>query len=362
MSMIALLAVSALLATVVSALVQRLALRFGIIDRPELAPQRKRVGRVVPLLGGLAIWFTLVVVTSLLFPNLTQGYLLPKHLFGLWLAGGVLMLGGWWDDRKNLSPQVQLIFPVVACVLVVASGIGIDYISNPFPSLGGGVITLEQIRWTLFYAGGLPYQITLWADLFTIVWLMLSMYTTKLLDGVDGLVSGIGMIGGIIIGLLSLSVTVVQPETASVAFIFAGACAGFLVWNFAPARLYLGEGGALFIGFMLGVLAILSGSKIATALLILGLPLLDVLAVILRRMVIERKSPWHGDLLHLHFQLQQRGWSVRQIVLVYYIITLSFGLSTLILHGPAKVLVLGVLVLCGLALVIYASFNSTRHH
>lgn len=357
MSMVALLAVSAMLAAVVSALVQRLALRFGIVDRPELAPQRKRIGQTVPLLGGLAIWFTIVVVTSLLFPNLTQGYLLPKHLFGLWLAGGVLMLGGWWDDRKNLAPLVQLIFPVVACLLVVTSGIGIDYISNPW----GGVVELEQTHWTLFYAGGLPYQVTLWADLFTIVWLMLSMYTTKLLDGVDGLVSGIGMIGGIIIGLLSLSATVVQPETASIAFVFAGACAGFLVWNFAPARLYLGEGGALFVGFMLGVLAILSGSKIATALLILGLPLLDLLAVILRRVVIERKSPWRGDLLHLHFQLQQRGWSVRQIVLVYYVITLAFGLSTLILQGPMKTLVLGLLLLSGLGLVIYASFNSTRH-
>ena len=84
--------------------------------------------------------------------------------------------------------------------------------------------------------------------------------------------------------------------------------------------------------------------------------------MILRRVVIERKSPWHGDLLHLHFQLQQRGWSVRQIVLVYYVITLAFGLSTLILQGPMKVLVLGLLLLSGLALVIYASFNSSRHH
>ena len=139
------------------------------------------------------------------------------------------------------------------------------------------------------------------------------------------------------------------------AFIFAGACAGFLVWNFFPAKIYLGESGALLIGFTLGVLAILSGSKIATALLILGLPMLDVVAVAVRRVFVERKSPFAGDLLHLHFQLRSLGWSDRKIVLVYYAITALFGISTLVFTGITKVLALGVLLLIGTGLVIYAS-------
>ncbi|EKD79227.1 MAG: glycosyl transferase family protein, partial [uncultured bacterium] len=151
-----------------------------------------------------------------------------------------------------------------------------------------------------------------------------------------------------------------QPETAIVAFIFAGACLGFLVWNVSPAKIYLGEGGALLVGFMLGILAIMSGSKVATALLILGLPMLDVLAVIIRRVFIEHKSPFTGDLFHLHYQLQDKGWNDRYIVLIYYVITAGFGVSTLVLSGSAKVIALGMLLLIGLSLVVYASCQCRR--
>ncbi|MFA6474867.1 MAG: MraY family glycosyltransferase [Patescibacteria group bacterium] len=349
-----LLAVAA--ATGVSFLIRKIALHYKIVDRPDLSPQRKDIKKRVPLLGGTAIWLVFFIITALQLIDLTSGYLLPKHLAGIWLAGGIIIIGGGLDDVFNLSPLKQLIFPLVACLVIIGSGIGVAYISNPF----GNTISLTQIQWVLFTDHGLPYQITVWADIFTVVWLMLTMYTTKLLDGVDGLVSGIGAIGGIIIGLLCLSTTVQQPETASLAFIFAGACLGFLVWNLAPARLYLGEGGALFIGFMLGILAILSGGKIATALLILGLPLLDLLAVIIRRVVIEHKSPFKGDLSHLHFQLQQRGWKTGQIILVYYAITLAFGLSTLIFGGVIKIIMLGILLVLGLSLVLYASLHTTQ--
>ncbi|EKD79262.1 MAG: hypothetical protein ACD_41C00125G0009 [uncultured bacterium] len=266
------------------------------------------------------------------------------------------MIGGLIDDLKNLSPKRQLIFPVLACLIIVASGIGIEYISNPF----GGVWSLDQYQWTIWQKQGVPYQLTLWADLFTVGWLMVSMYTTKLLDGLDGLVAGIGTIGATIIGLLSLTAVVMQPETAVVAFIFAGACFGFLLWNFSPAKIYLGEGGALLVGFMLGILAIMSGSKIATALLILGLPMLDLLAVVLRRVFIEHKSPFTGDLFHLHYQLRDKGWNDRQIVLAYYAITAGFGISTLILTGTAKVIALAILFIIGLYLVIYASHQRRR--
>ncbi len=349
--MFGLLVGSIVLSALLSALVRRVALRWQIVDRPETAPERKLQAQPIPLLGGWAIWCTVVLTTSVILPYLTAGYLLPKHLLGVWIAGAVLMLGGTLDDIKNLNPKLQLIFPILACVVIVISGIGVEYISNPL----GGVIPLENWQMTIWIHNGLPYQFTVLADLFTISWLMISMYTTKLLDGLDGLVGGIGTIGGMIIGLLCLTGVVMQPETATLAFVFAGACAGFLLWNFAPARLYLGEGGALWVGFMLGVLAIISGSKIATALLILGLPLLDVLAVIVRRVLVEHKSPFSGDLLHLHFQLQQRGWKPRTIVAVYYVITIAFGLSTLMTTGLTKVVVLGLLGLAGLILVMYAS-------
>lgn len=346
--MILLALVSAVLSFGATWVVRRYALAWKVVDHKS--------GKSIPLLGGIGLYVTTLALVSFMLPVLIQGYLLPKHLLGILLASSVLLIGGIWDDVKNLPPRRQLIFPIVACLVIVASGIGIDYISNPF----GGILPLNQWDWTVAEYQGTPYHITLWADLFTIVWLMISTYTTKLLDGLDGLVAGIGGIGATIVGLLSLSAIVAQPETAVVAFIFAGACLGFLVWNFSPAKIYLGEGGALLVGFMLGVLAILSGSKIATALLILGLPMLDLLAVVIRRLIVEKKSPFTGDFFHLHYQLRNKGWNDRTIALTYYVITAAFGVSTLVLSGITKVVALGILVLIGLTLVGYASSKRSR--
>ena len=118
------------------------------------------------------------------------------------------------------------------------------------------------------------------------------MYTTKFLDGLDGLVSGLSVIGGLIVAGLCLFTKFFQPEIATISLIFAGACAGFLIFNFYPAKIFLGEGGSLFCGFILGTLAIISGGKIATTLLILGIPILDLIWVILRRLIGEHRAPW----------------------------------------------------------------------
>lgn len=336
-------------------IVMKLAKHWQVVDDPAEAPQRKLQIQAVPLLGGLAIYSTVVIMTAWLLPYLTQGYLLPKHLIGIWLAGAVLMLGGYCDDRYHLSAQRQIIFPILAAIIVVASGIGISYITNPF----GGTIQLAHWQWTLFTWQGLPYHLTLWTDLFTVIWVLGAIYTTKMLDGLDGLVSGIGVIGGMIICVLSLSTQVLQPETATLAAVFAGACVGFLMWNFAPAKVYLGEGGSTFIGFMLGVLAIISGAKIATALLVLGLPIIDIMWVILRRLFIEKTTPWTADTLHLHFQLRRLGWSTRQIVVLYYTITFVFGVCTVLVSSTAKLVVLAGLALLSTMLVAWVYRKTT---
>lgn len=344
-------------------IMQRVARQFGMVDRVERSPERKRrPGRTpsdqaVPLLGGVAIYVSMVLVTAVLWQPLTDGYVLPKYIVGLWLAGAVLMLGGWLDDWKQLRPQQQILFPIVAVWLIIASGIGIDYITNPF----GGVIRLQQWSWTVLWLGGLPYHLTLWADVFTLIWLLTSSYTTKILDGLDGLVPGVGIIGALIIALVSFRPEVGQPETGVLSIIFAAACAGFLVWNWSPARMYLGEGGSVFIGFMLGVLAIISGGKIATALLILGLPLVDLIWVVVRRWLIEHRSPLAGDTLHMHFQLQQLGWSDRRIVLLYYGLISVFGLSTVWLEGKAKVVALVCLVVLTVTILVWLYGQVQQH-
>ena len=162
------------------------------------------------------------------------------------------------------------------------------------------------------------------------------IYTTKFLDGLDGLVSGIGTLGALILFIVSLFWDVPMSATSVLCLILAGALLGFLKYNFYPAKIFLGEAGSTFIGFMLGVLAIISGAKIATALLIMGIPVLDVIWVIIRRLI-SHKHFYAGDRKHFHFRLLDAGLSHRQAVLFLYALTLIFGSSSLFLQSQDKI-------------------------
>ena len=345
-----------LISAVITPLIAKIARKFGLLDRPESDPSRKIQKKSVPLLGGLAIFLSFNLVVAIMYPELTQGYMLPKYLWAIFLAGLVLMIGGILDDRMNLRPKTQIVFPIIACLIIIASGIGIDYLTNPM----GGEFRLDTFRLTLFEYGGLPYQVVLLADLFTFVWLMGMMYTTKILDGLDGLVSGITTIGAFILFFLSMTQEVYQPETAALALILAGAALGFFIYNFHPAKIYLGEGGSLFCGFMLGVLAIISGGKIATALLIMGIPILDVLWVIVRRVFFDKKSWAQADSKHLHYRLLDIGLTHRQAVLLLLTIAAVFGASSLYLESFGKLwaLVIVVAVMILLAGIIYYKYKN----
>lgn len=328
-----------------SALITILAIKtskkYGIVDIPK--GERKIHTEPKPLLGGLAIYlsFTLVLLYFIGFTDHAVGdFIRYKNLFGIIVGGLILMIGGFLDDKYNLKPWQQIFSPILACITVIGFGIGINYISHPLQ----GLIYLNQYYWVLFWHNGTPYTITLFADLFTFIWLMIMMYTTKFLDGLDGLVTGIGGIGGLIVFFLSLTAISNQPETALIALIFAAACLGFLIFNFNPAKIFLGEGGSLFIGYLLGILAIVSNGKIAVTLLILGIPLLDAVWVVARRVFIERKSPFKADRKHLHFRLLDAGLTQKQTVLLLYFITFSFGLAALYSQSFGQWLALLILI------------------
>ena len=343
-------------------LIKKLALKWQIVDRPGVSPERKIQKASVPLLGGLAIFlsFSLVMLGYTLFSDrVLGGYMLPKYLIGITIGGLLLMIGGFLDDKYNLKPRRQIIWPILACLVIIASGIGITYITNPF----GGTVYLDNIKIKLFTLDGLPYYFTLFADVFGFIWLLSMMYTTKLLDGLDGLVSGMTTIGAIVIFFLSLNKEVAQPETALLAIILAGASLGFLLFNFHPARIFLGEGGSLWTGFMLGVLSIISGAKIATTLLIMGIAILDVIWVIIRRLFFEKKSPFGtADRKHLHFRLLDVGLSHRQAVLFLWFFSLCFGLTALFFKGQQKLITLIVLatVMLILALILAVAYNKRK--
>ena len=349
-----------ILSIILTWLIRKVALRCKIVDQPDFGG-RKIHKKPVPLLGGLAIFlsFFLVLFIFYFFSHLKvgvtylifQGNISPKHLIGVLLASVFLMIGGFLDDKYNLSPKKQIIWPILAVLTIIISGIGIKYINNPF---GQGFIYLDKINWKIFSFQGVPYYFTLWSDLFTFIWLMGMIYTTKFLDGLDGLVSGITFIGALIIFFLSLYF-LSQPQTAFLAMILAGASLGFLIFNFHPAKIFLGESGSAFCGFMLGVLAIISGSKVAATLLIMGIPILDVGWVILRRIFKEHHLPWLADRGHLHFRLLDFGLSHRQVVLFLYFISFLFGLFALFLQTQGKIMALGFLGLVMLILVLILS-------
>ncbi len=313
--------------------VRRWALFLQIVDKPDGV--RKLHKKPIPLLGGLAIFiaffFGLFAARSIIL----SGNLEWRHWLGFFAGALVLMIGGFLDDKYNLPAKIQIIFPVIAAIAPIIGGVGIEKLSNP---LGGLLLIPAGV-----------------SALLIIFWLLGMMYTTKLLDGVDGLVSGLGMIGALIIFLFTSSAHYFQPDIAAAAWIFAAACAGFLILNFNPAKIFLGEGGSLLIGYVLGVLAIISGGKIAIALLIMGLPILDVVWTIIRRLG-QGKNPFRfSDRQHLHHRLLDLGLSTRQTVAVFYIFAAVFGLSGLFLQSQGKFIALLVLLAIMLALVIFFS-------
>ncbi len=317
--------------------IRLLAVRFGILDRPDAA--RKIHGRAVPLMGGVAVFVAIVagIAAAVAFGWLPGTFIKEKFLVGFGIAALLLVVGGALDDRYDLPPAKQIIWPLLASFVIVASGIGIRYVTSPF----GGQFFLDRYVFTVLWWQGLPYRFTVFADLFTVAWLMGMTYTTKLLDGLDGLVAGLTAIGAFIVAMVAMLKEVSQPDTAVLALVVAGAFLGFLLYNFHPARIFLGEGGSTLAGFLLGTLAIIAGGKIATTLLVLGLPLFDAALVIVRRVFVERRSFAVADRSHLHFRLLDIGLSQRQVVLFYYFAAVLFGTSTLILSGWEKVVALG---------------------
>jgi UDP-GlcNAc:undecaprenyl-phosphate GlcNAc-1-phosphate transferase len=306
--------------------------------------------RPTPLLGGFAIWLSvvaLIVWFTLIDPVLVVYYLKLKFIIGIIAASAVLIIGGYLDDRFHLPPSLSIWFPILAALIIIGSGVGINFITRP----GGGVWRLDGWKIELLRVGGLPYYFNVGADLLTFFWLMGMMYTTKLLDGLDGLTSGLTVIGAIIIVALSFTAVVHQPDTALLAGIVAGAFLGFLWYNWFPASIFLGEGGSLLAGFMLGVLAIIAGGKIATTLLIVGIPAFDVAWVIIRRIIWERTSIAAADRKHLHFRLLDAGLSSKQAVILLWTLSAVWGMLALFLQTRGKFV---ALIALGIVAIVFA--------
>lgn len=318
------------LTVLITPMVRALAFRVGAVDVPR--PPRNLHSHTVAKLGGLALFLSIGL--SMFVYAYTGGIdaqIVPfKFIWAMLIGASLLMIGGFLDDKYDLPPYLLAIFPVLAALIVPLSGIGvgITFISNPI----GEPLNLN------FLIFGIPAS-----GIFIFLWMLGMMFTTKFLDGLDGLVAGIGLIAGLTLFALSLTELVNQPITASFAIILVGALAGYLIYAFNPASIFLGEGGSTLIGFMLGVLSVILGGKIATALLVMGIPILDVAWVILQRLW-SRKSPFMGDRLHIHFKLIDLGFTQKQTALLLYALSAGFGFTAVFLQSKGKFVALGILV------------------
>lgn len=344
--------VSAVLSLILTPLAIRLAFVVGAVDKPG---DRKIHKRVMPRLGGVATFlsfgFTLILA-HFLFPHLRLQEFILKGNWQMIAASFVVILGlGVCDDVWTLKVGQKLLVQLLAGSLVYVAGFRILQITNPF---GGGLLSLGILSYPL-----------------TVLWVIGITNAFNLIDGLDGLASGIALIAGLTIA--AISVFHQDIETAVVALSFVGAVFGFLRYNFNPARIFLGDSGSLFLGFTLSVLSIESSTKGSTAfsvivpILVLGVPIMDTILAMLRRIMkssLPNQPPlstpgkkfysmFLPDKRHIHHQLIERGLSHRDAVIVLYIVSCAFGLgaflvtagslnTTLLLIAVAIVIEFGV--------------------
>jgi UDP-GlcNAc:undecaprenyl-phosphate GlcNAc-1-phosphate transferase len=323
---------SVILAAAVTPLVRRLAFRVGAIDRPTGG--RKIHQKPTALWGGLATGGVIVLMLLTLIPFVDGKQLRSGQIIGFIIALLILIIGGMLDDRFDIPPWKQFCYPLLASIVVMASGSGIIQVTN---LTGHGAFSLVWMKWS-FSLFGLTTVISLPSDIITILWLLTVTYAMKFLDGLDGLVAGMTVIGGMLIAALAGSQAYFQPLIALMALFIAGVYLGFIPYN-REGSMFLGEAGSTIAGFSLGVLAIISGAKVATAATALAIPLMDIALVVTRRLM-RGTSPFKGDDSHLHYQLLKAGLSSRNAARFMWGIALTFGVAALTLQTQGKIYLL----------------------
>ncbi|BCP64651.1 UDP-phosphate N-acetyl-glucosaminyl transferase [Streptococcus parasuis] len=331
-------------AVVLTPLVRFLALRIGAVDNPNA----RRINKVpMPSAGGLAIFISFAIASLVFLPlivtrvHISSNYF--EYVFPIVAAGAVIILTGLIDDVRELAPLPKLLGIVFAALIIwFFTDFHFDSFKIPF---GGPLLVFPT--WLAFCL--------------TVLWIVAITNAINLIDGLDGLVAGVSIISLLTMGIVSyfflydsnifLSLTI---------FVLVAAIAGFLPYNYHPAIIYLGDTGALFIGFMIGVFS-LQGLKNSTAvavvtpIIILGVPITDTVVAIIRRKLSGQKI-YEADRMHLHHRLLSLGLTHRGTVLVIYAISFIFSLTSLLLNISSRAggvllvvaLALGVEILCEL--------------
>lgn len=308
-----------------------LAKTLKLLDNPKIRPHPAHIQkRIVPRAGGLTIFLGIAIAALIFLP-------FTKTLWGILISILLLLIVGLFDDRyHNFSPYLRLLVQFATGAIAVGSGIGIRFITNPL----GGIIHLDSSP-----------SVTLFASLLAVIWIVWVMNMINWSKGVDGQMPGIITIAALILGFLSLKLGILNDPTqinvAKLSFITAGAAFSFLLFNWYPAKIFPGFSGSTILGFMIAVLSILSGAKLATAGLVLLIPATDFAYTFFRR-ILNGKSPVWGDREHLHHKLLEKGFSHQKISLFYILGSAILGAAALSLSSHGKLfaaLLVGTIIL-----------------
>ncbi len=330
---------AAIIAFAATPLVKVFAGKIGAIDVPKDARRMHKVP--IPRLGGLAIFMGFLVAV-LLFVDIDY------EMRGILLGSVVIVFVGVIDDIVQLPAVIKLIGQILAAFIPVLHGVRMDIITNfnvfsdkPYISLG--ILSIP----------------------ITIIWIVGITNAVNLIDGLDGLAVGVSFIASF--SLLLIALVASEPQLAIITAALAGACMGFLPFNFNPARIFMGDTGAMFLGFILSTISIQGLFKFyavisfAVPFLILGLPIFDTTFAIIRRLL-EGRSPMSPDRGHLHHRLIDMGFSQKQTVAILYSMSGLLGLSAVVLTstGALKALIL-IFAVLAVAIIAYAVFLKEEH-
>ena len=312
-------------------LVRRLAFRIGAVDVPK--DNRRMHKHPIPRLGGLAI-FMGFLISVLVFAEIT------KELRGILIGAVIIVILGIVDDVKSLPAKLKLVVQLIAAFIAVSHGVMIEVINNPN-------IFSQNPYWVLGF----------WSWPITVIWIVAITNSVNLIDGLDGLADGVSTIGALT--MLILSVFLGQSDIALICGALVGACVGFLPYNMNPAKIFMGDTGSTFLGFVLGTLSVQGLFKYYAVIsflvpfIILGLPILDTTVAFTRR-ILRGQSPMTADRSHIHHKLIDMGLNQKQAVATLYIVAGVLGLSAVMLAttggGKAALFILA-LVVCGVVAV-----------
>lgn len=286
--------------------------------------------------GGMAVILAFVSVLIL------DGKLvISSQLFGVIIACLAIMVVGIFDDLRELSWRRQLLFQTGIALFVFLLGIRLEYVTNPL----GGVF---------LFGNGLSFVVNLTV---VVCWILLIINAMNWVDGIDGVSGGISAIGAMTIFLVSLRPEVNQPPVAIIAVSLLGSVVAFIIFNFNPAKILAGTSGSVFFGFILAILAIFAGAKIATTLLVLAVPIIDAMWVILERLK-SGKRVFEADKKHLHYRLLELGWSQKKICIFYWLLTALIAVMALSMGARGKIIIF--LTVCALMVFFYFSIGKIR--